>query len=265
MFCEYCGNDLPENAKFCNKCGKPVKQVQPAAQAQTKMPVTQAPAEKAKPKKTRKEKAPKEKKKSGKLLIVLVVVLILVLGASVGLAALLLSDDSGGFFSVFHQEEEADEEKEDGNEDEEEDRKEKVEATETEETSATETEAASIPVTETVPEAEQTTETAITGEKVAWGRNADYILPDSSTRELTDEDLEEIRDDAEKLRLARNEIYARHGRLFTDEELQAYFDAKDWYTGTIAAEDFTDDMLSDIERDNLIIIKDYESKLEERE
>lgn len=24
MFCQYCGNELPEDAQFCNKCGKPV-------------------------------------------------------------------------------------------------------------------------------------------------------------------------------------------------------------------------------------------------
>jgi hypothetical protein len=88
-----------------------------------------------------------------------------------------------------------------------------------------------------------------------------FILPDSSSRRLTDSDLWEIQDDAYLLRLARNEIYARHGRMFDDEELSEYFMYMDWYYPEIPASDFSDDMLSQIEKDNIKLIKKYEEKL----
>lgn len=96
--------------------------------------------------------------------------------------------------------------------------------------------------------------------------DADYVLPYSSARLLTDEDLEPIADDARLLRIARNEIYARNHRKFKDENknlepMQPYFDSKEWYDGFIEADDFTDDMLTKIERKNIDLIKAYEAKL----
>lgn len=29
MYCQKCGSELPENAKFCNKCGQALNQVEP--------------------------------------------------------------------------------------------------------------------------------------------------------------------------------------------------------------------------------------------
>ena len=55
-------------------------------------------------------------------------------------------------------------------------------------------------------------------------------------------------------------IYARHGRLFLDEELQQYFDAKPWYHGTIQPDDFQDTMLNDYEMKNKDLIVQYESE-----
>ena len=59
--------------------------------------------------------------------------------------------------------------------------------------------------------------------------SGDYILPDSSTRYLTYADLDALswRD----LCLARNEIFARHGRIFRTPEIAAYFGSKSWYSG----------------------------------
>ena len=86
----------------------------------------------------------------------------------------------------------------------------------------------------------------------------DYIIPDSSTRYLGYEDVANL--SKEELKLARNEIFARHGRIFNDPDLQSYFEAQPWYTGTISADDFSDDMLNDIERDNIALIRLYEDK-----
>ena len=61
--------------------------------------------------------------------------------------------------------------------------------------------------------------------------------------------------------MARNEIYARHGRLFIDEELQNYFDSCSWYEGYIEPEDFDEKSeLSKCERKNAKLILKYEKK-----
>ena len=86
----------------------------------------------------------------------------------------------------------------------------------------------------------------------------DYILPDSGTRKLTNSDLVGL--DADELELARNEIYARAGRRFNTDYIQDYFDDKWWYVGTIEPEDFTEDMLNDVEKYNVNFIRNYEEK-----
>ena len=57
---------------------------------------------------------------------------------------------------------------------------------------------------------------------------------------------------AEDLRVLRNEVYARHGRVFKDADLQKYFEAQPWYK---ANPDFKDDQLNEIEAANLAKIK----------
>ena len=86
---------------------------------------------------------------------------------------------------------------------------------------------------------------------------SEYILPESDSRKLTKSDLYGL--SKEELRIARNEIYARHGRRFQDEELQEYFDEQDWYDGYIDPEDFVDSqMLSKLERRNAKFILKFE-------
>lgn len=50
-----------------------------------------------------------------------------------------------------------------------------------------------------------------------------YILQNSSNRLLTKEDVKNL--SKKQCRYARNEIYARYGRKFSDKQLQAYFDS----------------------------------------
>ncbi len=59
----------------------------------------------------------------------------------------------------------------------------------------------------------------------------------------------------EDLRVLRNEIYARRGRVFKDAALQKYFAAQPWYQPN---PDFKDDMLTETESSNLAIIKEVE-------
>ncbi|RKD30456.1 YARHG domain-containing protein [Lacrimispora algidixylanolytica] len=87
-----------------------------------------------------------------------------------------------------------------------------------------------------------------------------YILPNSDTKLLTKDDLKGLT--AEECKIARNEIYARHGRKFKDQDIQSYFDALDWYKGTISPEDFDESVLSDIEITNRNLIVSYEEEKE---
>ena len=90
----------------------------------------------------------------------------------------------------------------------------------------------------------------------AQNYTSEYVIANSDTRILTEDDLLGL--SKEDLRLARNEIYARHGRKFNDQYLQDYFNHCSWYQGIIEPEDFT---LSDIEFRNKDIILAYEEKI----
>lgn len=91
------------------------------------------------------------------------------------------------------------------------------------------------------------------------GDNLQFILLLSDQAFLTREDIEGL--SAEELRIARNEIYARHGRIFKDEGLQAYFNGCDWYEGTVLPDDFTDSVFNEYERANKDLIVSYEHEL----
>ena len=87
--------------------------------------------------------------------------------------------------------------------------------------------------------------------------NEDYIIPNSSEELLTEEDLQGLT--SEELRIARNEIMARHGRIFNDSQLAAYFEGKDWYEGTVDPQTFDQGgYLSDTEIKNVELIKSKE-------
>ena len=84
------------------------------------------------------------------------------------------------------------------------------------------------------------------------------LIPDSDSRKLTESDLSGF--DVDELRIVRNEIYARHGRKFTDKKLQEHFDSMSWYVPRIDAKDFDEGILNDIEIYNLDLISKYEKK-----
>lgn len=47
MFCRYCGNELPDDAQFCNCCGKPVDAGQPKQEVLSEQPYEEIPSEEA--------------------------------------------------------------------------------------------------------------------------------------------------------------------------------------------------------------------------
>lgn len=78
---------------------------------------------------------------------------------------------------------------------------------------------------------------------------SEYVLAESSTRYYTADELKNLT--ADELLIARNEIYARHGRTFNNPELQQYFNGKSWYSGTISPENFDTSVLNSYERENV--------------
>ena len=88
---------------------------------------------------------------------------------------------------------------------------------------------------------------------------SEYILPNSNSTYLTEADLATLT--KEELRLARNEIYARHGRKFKDSGLNDYFMGKSWYTPLVEADRFNENVFNDYEAANRKLIADYEKKM----
>ncbi|MDO5538963.1 MAG: YARHG domain-containing protein [Eubacteriales bacterium] len=79
-----------------------------------------------------------------------------------------------------------------------------------------------------------------------------YILNGSDTRALTSQEVAAL--SSEERQMAINEIYARHGRRFNDSSIQAYFDSRSWYKGTVAPENFSDSVFSQTELDNINLL-----------
>jgi hypothetical protein len=66
---------------------------------------------------------------------------------------------------------------------------------------------------------------------------------------ITEKDLAEL--GLAELRILRNTIFARHGRLFESPGLQRYFGSRSWYKPNAA---YSDDLLTDADRANLEVL-----------
>ena len=86
--------------------------------------------------------------------------------------------------------------------------------------------------------------------------DGDYILEGSDSRYITEKEVENL-SDADR-RLARNEIYARHGRIFDSADLKDYFESKSWYKGTVKPNDFDESVLNKYEKANIDLISSME-------
>lgn len=271
MYCRKCGEKLSEGAKFCRNCGTPVSK---SAVAPTPKPVPEPtpksvpepasePALKSVPEPTSEpalkpvpEPAPRPvtesvakhatgtgytihegSTKTSKLPYVLA-------GGIVLLVILVLA---GGFFAIKAWSSHSEPEQE-------------IPALE----SAAEFETKSVQkpekvkVVEKVSESEPKEDMEVTEENVDE-EASEYFIPDSDSRYLTMDELKGYT--ADDCRIARNELFARHGRKFSDPELQAYFDSKSWYKGTIEPEDFDDNVFNDYEFANRDLIVEYEEEM----
>lgn len=98
------------------------------------------------------------------------------------------------------------------------------------------------------------------------------IIPSSQTPSsnkvkseyLFNSDTEYITDDylntktQEEIRLILNEMYARHGYIFTTDKYKRYFSDKSWYIPIYSSDVEAEKHFNDIERQNKIIITDFE-------
>ncbi|MBE5883064.1 MAG: YARHG domain-containing protein [Lachnospiraceae bacterium] len=263
MFCKFCGEKIGDTAMFCPKCGKQLKTVEVSAPQEPVAIEESANTE--------------EMKQDGgnKITTAIVICLILILiAASIFLGAMLM----GNTGNSDRREEDSQETEIEEDVAEESDDENSVEESSAEVSDVTETEA----VEEVLPEEDLAGQSTIAvSEEIAEPRieealpeespfsqeayveeniqeESEYILPNSNVEFLTKADLFGLTQ--EECRLARNELFARHGRRFQDAELQAYFDSCSWYFGTIEPEDFDDSMLNEYEVFNRDLIVEYEEE-----
>ena len=245
--CPVCGKPVPDGYAFCTGCGTPVAGKAAAAPASApivcwscgatvpasnrfcnacgadmdQMPVTAKEVHAAKPKKSH----------TG----LWITLICLLLAAVAAFAVLFFTGALDDILGVEREDtEESDRRDEDDEDDEDEDDADSAAATEAPE----ETDDAA---------AEESPEPSEEPEAV------DYLLPDSSTRAVTEADLQDL--SWRELCLARNEIFARHGRIFKTPEIAAYFESKDWYDGR-----YSEVTLSSLETQNVNFIIAYENK-----
>ena len=286
MKCSQCGKELAPTAKFCTNCGtRVVRPEEPKTneyadkgspgvrpeEARPPMPVPdrdlgpKAPAAKPEPK----------RRKSGKFILIAAGILAVaaVAGIAVGILKPRIEEAVKGVLGGY-EEEISEEPARDALEEEEigevtEGAREEVsgeaaelvreeEAPEAAEPSGEENPAEVRESAEEEPLMEEPSEEEAEPSEEESLEQQEYILPESNSRYLTNEDLEGMT--AEQCRLARNEIYARHGRIFQDEELQAYFESFDWYEPRVQPDAFQESWLNEYEVANRDLIVEYESQ-----
>ncbi|MDE5893351.1 MAG: YARHG domain-containing protein, partial [Acetatifactor sp.] len=100
-----------------------------------------------------------------------------------------------------------------------------------------------------VPEVKASLQIAASG---VHGNADEYMFAASSILGLDQEMLADFSDNS--LWIARNEIYARHGRQFDNMYLQQYFNRCTWYKGDIPAQEFQESVLNQTEKDNIQLL-----------
>lgn len=98
--------------------------------------------------------------------------------------------------------------------------------------------------------------------KLKWNPETQFydkeIISDMYTQldsKLTDSDLTDM--SKALLRRMRNAVYARHGRIFNSYDLQRFFGYETWYKPN---PNYSDDMLTEIDKYNIELIQKYEAK-----
>lgn len=92
-----------------------------------------------------------------------------------------------------------------------------------------------------------------TAKQPASPPSAEYVLPHSADRRLRREEVVALT--PEQRRLARNEIFARHGYQFQSADLREYFGKKGWYKPNPG---FSESSLSATEKANAEMVRQIE-------
>ena len=103
---------------------------------------------------------------------------------------------------------------------------------------------------------EKAEESKSKSKKKSKGTDDSYVISSSSKKKIKKSKLEDM--SQSDLRLARNEIYARHGAIFSSKKLQKYFEGKSWYTAKKSVSDISWSELNDVEQYNVELISKYE-------
>ncbi|MBO5933892.1 MAG: YARHG domain-containing protein [Clostridia bacterium] len=107
--------------------------------------------------------------------------------------------------------------------------------------------------------AETTTEKKTVPQFTYDDDNAGQYLFDSANKYITKEYLAGCSRD--EITIIINEIYARHGYIFKDAELRAYFNSQSWYHGTITSLEEAATHFNSIEQKNVDTIYAYQKSM----
>lgn len=81
----------------------------------------------------------------------------------------------------------------------------------------------------------------------------EFVLPDSNARIYSEKEISQLND--RDLSIAINEIYARHGLIFNDSDLSAYFEACSWYRPSLTYDDFESEVqFNKVEQQNVVTL-----------
>lgn len=116
---------------------------------------------------------------------------------------------------------------------------------------------ASMPIPSSVPST--IVESAPVG--ASYITTEDYLISNVDTTYISIESLQNLT--SQELLLARNEIFARHGRIFETTYIREYFEGKSWYSGTVNPAEFDPNVFNKFEVVNLSRIQTVENSRNE--
>ena len=89
----------------------------------------------------------------------------------------------------------------------------------------------------------------------AYDTNVGILFPDSSTRMLTDAEVQGLT--SEQVQQAINDISARNGYLFKKDNIRIFFEQYSWYNGTISDMNTIDNAFNNVEKENIKLLTKY--------
>ncbi len=233
MFCPNCGAENEDDAKFCNVCGASLEEAEEKIQGEAEydIPITEANSIQNFEDISTDNGKSASSVISPEMIVIGIMGVIIIIGVIIGGVILFNAGRTNGELISENE-------------------------VTSETTGLLQMEEEDIEENEEESAVEEAKEDVEEAKENAEEENVDYLVPDAADRNYTAGELAGFT--KEQLRLARNEIYARHGRRFKDAELQAYFDSKPWYNGTIQPDDFDESVFNQFEKDNISLIKSLE-------